>query len=240
MCGPGITADAAAAGDGQFREAGLAVASFLQHTSRADDIQLHVHNVIAHAARTDSDGKWRAPDSYAYNEVHNGVAPIAALHLESALTQRFGVAWTPRADGYGHEITGVTQQVMDALSTRRASNQSSTCAGAQPSLSGRRGASRASANSRSSRRRSRWIHVTANRRSRWISARRSRRGRTRCAARLTAPSWPTSRHRCGGKTAAALPGCQAAAVPGCHRRRWPGRRGRPWFGARGEIRVDPL
>ena len=38
---------------GQWHEAGLAVASFLQHTSRADDIQLHVHNVIPHTAKTD-------------------------------------------------------------------------------------------------------------------------------------------------------------------------------------------
>ena len=106
---------------GQWHEAGLAVASFLQHTSRDDDIQLHVHNVIAHTARTFSDGKWRAPDSYAYGDAHNGVAPIVALHLESALTARFGVEWTPRADGYGHEIAGVPQKVMDCLSTRRAS-----------------------------------------------------------------------------------------------------------------------
>ena len=106
---------------GQWHEAGLAVASFLQHTSRADDIQLHVHNVIAHTAKTGKDGKWRAPDSYAYGAVHNGVAPIMALHLESALTARFGVEWAPRADGYGHEIAGVPQEVMDCLSTRRAS-----------------------------------------------------------------------------------------------------------------------
>jgi hypothetical protein len=106
---------------GQWHEAGLAIASFLQHTSRADDIQLHVHNVIPHTAKTVKDGKWRAPDSYAYGPVHNGVAPIVALHLESALTARFGVQWVPRADGYGHEAAGVPQKVMDCLSTRRAS-----------------------------------------------------------------------------------------------------------------------
>jgi len=106
---------------GQWHEAGLAVASFLQHTSRADDVQLHVHNVIAHTAKTGKDGRWRAPDSYAYGAVHNGVAPIVALHLESALTARFGVEWEPRADGYGHEIAGVPQKVMESLSTRRAS-----------------------------------------------------------------------------------------------------------------------
>jgi TrwC relaxase/AAA domain/Domain of unknown function (DUF5710) len=106
---------------GQWHEAELAFASFLQHTSRADDIQLHVHNVIPHTAKTVKDGRWRAPDSYAYGAVHNGVAPIVALHLESALTARFGVEWAPRPDGYGHEAAGVPQKVMDCLSTRRAS-----------------------------------------------------------------------------------------------------------------------
>jgi TrwC relaxase/AAA domain/Domain of unknown function (DUF5710) len=106
---------------GQWHEAELAFASFLQHTSRADDIQLHVHNVVAHTAKTVKDGKWRAPFSYAYNVVHNGVAPIVALHLESALNARFGVEWVPRADGYGHEMANVPQEVMDCLSTRRGS-----------------------------------------------------------------------------------------------------------------------
>jgi TrwC relaxase len=49
---------------GQWREAELAVAHWLQHTSRDDDMQLHVHSQIAHVARTVADGKWRAPDSH--------------------------------------------------------------------------------------------------------------------------------------------------------------------------------
>jgi hypothetical protein len=45
---------------GQWREADLAVAHWLQHTSRDGDMQLHVHSQIAHVARTTTDGKWRA------------------------------------------------------------------------------------------------------------------------------------------------------------------------------------
>ena len=37
---------------GQWREADLAVAHWLQHTSRDGDMQLHVHSQIAHIART--------------------------------------------------------------------------------------------------------------------------------------------------------------------------------------------
>ena len=38
---------------GQWHEADLAVAHWLQHTSRDGDMQLHVHSQIAHVARTD-------------------------------------------------------------------------------------------------------------------------------------------------------------------------------------------
>ena len=41
---------------GQWREADLAVAHWLQHTSRDGDMQLHVHSQIAHVART-GDGR---------------------------------------------------------------------------------------------------------------------------------------------------------------------------------------
>ena len=48
---------------GRWQEADLAVAHWLQHTSRGGDMQLHVHSRVAHVARTRGDGKWRAPDS---------------------------------------------------------------------------------------------------------------------------------------------------------------------------------
>ena len=52
------------------------MAHWLQHTSRDGDMQLHVHSQIAHAARTVTDGKWRAPDSLGYNEHIGAVAAI--------------------------------------------------------------------------------------------------------------------------------------------------------------------
>jgi hypothetical protein len=92
---------------GQWHEADLAVAHWLQHTSRDGDMQLHVHSQIAHIARTQTDGKWRAPDSLGYNEHIGAVAAITAQHLEEALTRRFGVQWTARDDGHGFEIRGI-------------------------------------------------------------------------------------------------------------------------------------
>ena len=106
---------------GQWHEADLAVAHWLQHTSRDGDMQLHVHSQIAHAARTVTDGKWRAPDSLGYNEHVGAVAAITAQHLEEALTSRFGLEWTARDDGHGFEIEGIPGEMMRLFSSRRES-----------------------------------------------------------------------------------------------------------------------
>ena len=106
---------------GQWREADLAVAHWLQHTSRDGDMQLHVHSQIAHIAKTGTDGKWRAPDSLGYNEHIGAVAAIVSQHLEEALTGRFGVEWVARDDGHGFEIKGITGDMMRVFSSRRES-----------------------------------------------------------------------------------------------------------------------
>jgi conjugative relaxase-like TrwC/TraI family protein len=106
---------------GQWHGADLAVAHWLQHTSRDGDMQLHVHSQIAHVARTVTDGKWRAPDSLGYNEHVGAVAAIVSQHLEEALTARFGLEWTARDDGHGFEIKGISGQMMRVFSSRRES-----------------------------------------------------------------------------------------------------------------------
>ena len=106
---------------GQWREADLVVAHWLQHTSRDGDMQLHVHSQIAHVARTRTDGKWRAPDSLGYNEHIGAVAAIVSQHLEEALTRRFGLQWAARDDGHGFEIKGISGEMMRVFSSRRAS-----------------------------------------------------------------------------------------------------------------------
>ena len=106
---------------GQWHEADLAVAHWLQHTSRDGDMQLHVHSQIAHVAKTFTDGKWRAPDSLGYTEHIGAVAAIVSQHLEEALTRRFGVEWTARDDGHGFEIKGISGEMMRVFSSRRES-----------------------------------------------------------------------------------------------------------------------
>jgi conjugative relaxase-like TrwC/TraI family protein len=106
---------------GQWHEADLAVAHWLQHTSRDGDMQLHVHSQIAHTARTSTDGKWRAPDSFGYNEHVGAVGAVVSQHLEEALTTRFGLEWTARDDGHGFEIKGISGEMMRLFSSRRES-----------------------------------------------------------------------------------------------------------------------
>jgi len=106
---------------GQWHEADLVVAHWLQHTSRGGDMQLHVHSQIAHTARTATDGKWRAPDSLGYNEHIGAVAAIVSQHLEEALTRRFGLEWVARDDGHGFEIKGISGDMMRLFSSRRES-----------------------------------------------------------------------------------------------------------------------
>jgi hypothetical protein len=106
---------------GQWHEADLAVAHWLQHTSRDGDMQLHVHSQIAHVVKTRIGGKWRAPDSLGYNEHIGAVAAIVSQHLEEALTRRFGLEWAARDDGHGFEITGISGEMMRLFSSRRES-----------------------------------------------------------------------------------------------------------------------
>jgi hypothetical protein len=95
------------------------IGSFRQHTSRAGDPQLHIHNLVLNKVRTERDGKWRKLDSRSLYRFQGAAAAIAAAVLELELTRALDVYWIPRADGNGREIAGITQAQMDAFSSRR-------------------------------------------------------------------------------------------------------------------------
>jgi hypothetical protein len=103
---------------GRYEEALLTVTSWLQGTSRDGDPQDHIHNQIARLVKTVRDGKHRALDTVCLRRVLGAVQAVAARHVECGLTREFGVSWMPRADGRGNEIAGVTQEQMDAYSSR--------------------------------------------------------------------------------------------------------------------------
>ena len=107
---------------GEYRDtAGGVVASFLQHTSREGDPQLHVHNAVLNLAqRADgADARWRTLHGALLYQERLGVAAVAARELATRLTS-LGYVLVPRADGNGFEVGGVSQEVMDAFSSRRA------------------------------------------------------------------------------------------------------------------------
>ena len=103
---------------GRYEEALLTVTSWLQGTSRDGDPQDHIHNQIARLVKTVRDGRHRALDTVCLRQVLGAVQAVVATHAECGLTREFGVAWVPRADGRGNEIAGVTQEQMDAYSSR--------------------------------------------------------------------------------------------------------------------------
>jgi conjugative relaxase-like TrwC/TraI family protein len=104
---------------GKWEATDPVVSSWLQGTSRDGDPHDHVHNLVARMSRTASDGKWRAVDTKVLAAQLHAMAGVAAAHVESALSHEFGVEWTRRKDGAGNEISGVTQEQMDAYSSRR-------------------------------------------------------------------------------------------------------------------------
>ena len=162
---------------GQWHEADLAVAHWLQHTSRDGDMQLHVHSQIAHVARTTTDGKWRAPDSLGYNE-HIGAGRGDRLPASGRGPHpevRPGVdrpRRRPRLRDKRH------QRRDDARCSPPAANPlPSTCAPAPRDSSSNTVANPPSANSRTSRKRPTSRRATPST-AHWMSRRRTRAGRT--------------------------------------------------------------
>src|SRR5689334_1372352 len=115
------------ASSGAFRDAaGFVAVKFLQHTSRADDPQLHVQvTVLNKAQRADKadsgDGKWRALDGRQLmtSGPRLGFAAHAGLAEAQALA-RLGLPLVKREDGNGFEIGGVEPETIAAYSSRAA------------------------------------------------------------------------------------------------------------------------
>ena len=95
----------------------LAVASFFQHTSRADDPQLHVHNVVLNRARND-DGQIRALDTVDLRDQRHAYSAVADRVLAERLGD-MGISTQMRPDGVSREVVGVDEDVIALFSQRR-------------------------------------------------------------------------------------------------------------------------
>ncbi len=103
---------------GRWARALPVVTTWLQGTNRDGEPHDHSHNVIARMALTESDGVWRAVDTMALRQQLGAMAAIVESRVYSALARECGVKLRKREDGRGHEIDGITQQTLDAYSTR--------------------------------------------------------------------------------------------------------------------------
>ena len=108
---------------GQYRDAdGIVGTRFLQHTSRDDEPQLHVHQpVLNRAQRLDKqesgDEKWRALHGTMLYKERLAMGARTTLRQAQVLAQQ-GYALAKREDGLGYEIVGVSEDTMDAFSSR--------------------------------------------------------------------------------------------------------------------------
>jgi hypothetical protein len=95
----------------------IAVASFFQHTSRADDPQLHIHNVVLNKARN-ADGSIRAIDFQDLGRQRFIYSAVAHRVLAERLAD-MGLKMELRPDRVAREIVAVDEDVMGLFSQRR-------------------------------------------------------------------------------------------------------------------------
>ncbi len=97
---------------------GLAIATFRQTTSRADDPQVHTHAVISAKVQT-SDGRWLALDARYLKRHQRMLGGLYQSVLRNELSHRLGVDWRPIVNGQA-EISGVPDEVLALFSKRSA------------------------------------------------------------------------------------------------------------------------
>ncbi|TYC78794.1 MobF family relaxase [Novosphingobium sp. BW1] len=95
----------------------LVIASFQHGTSRAQDPQLHTHNVIMNATR-DEDGTWRSLEPRAIYQLQKQIGAIYRQEL-ALKVRELGYEIEAGKDSL-FEIKGVSPEVMVAFSTRSA------------------------------------------------------------------------------------------------------------------------
>ncbi len=104
-------------GDSVVRQStgNLAIASFQHGTSRAQDPQLHSHNVILNMTR-DASGQWRSLEPRALYQMQKQVGAIYRQELASQVSA-LGYAISTGKDS-AFEIAGVTKAVLEGYSAR--------------------------------------------------------------------------------------------------------------------------
>ncbi|MEA2202435.1 MAG: hypothetical protein QOI89_3036, partial [Solirubrobacteraceae bacterium] len=104
---------------GEFVGAHNWVYSFFDHrTSRCGDPQLHTH-VLVNAKVLCDDQVWRTLDSRAMFKMSRSIGALHERFMAAETSRTLGLCHRPRADGYGWEVEGITQEEIDLYSSRR-------------------------------------------------------------------------------------------------------------------------
>ncbi len=96
---------------------GFLAAGYVHRSSRAGDMQIHTHVLIANA--TFAEGRWTRLYHPAIYEHAKTAGYVYEAHLRDELTQRLGVRWREVENGIA-EIEGFDPDYLGAFSTRRA------------------------------------------------------------------------------------------------------------------------
>ncbi|HET8956550.1 MAG TPA: MobF family relaxase, partial [Solirubrobacterales bacterium] len=96
---------------------GFLGAGYVHRSSRAGDMQIHTHLLIANATQG-PDGRWTRLYHPAIYEHAKAAGFIYEAHLRDELTQRLGVGWRKVENGIA-EIEGFTDEQLRHFSTRR-------------------------------------------------------------------------------------------------------------------------
>lgn len=100
-----------------IESSGYVAAAFTEHTSRADDPQLHTHVVVANKVRG-ADGLWRTIDGRLLYRHQLAAGYLHEAVLRKELTERLGVRWQPVHKGMA-DIEGFTREQIEAFARRR-------------------------------------------------------------------------------------------------------------------------
>jgi conjugative relaxase-like TrwC/TraI family protein len=95
---------------------GLSMATCLQTTSRADDLQLHSHAVISAKVRTD-DGRWWALDARYLKRNQRMLGGLYQSVLRAEPTHRYGVGCEAIVNGQA-ELAGAPAELVEVFSKR--------------------------------------------------------------------------------------------------------------------------
>jgi Ti-type conjugative transfer relaxase TraA len=102
-------------GKQHVRGDGLVVATFRHRTSRAGDLQLHTHAVVANMTR--ADGRWSALDGRAIYAHARTAGFLYQAALRGELSERLGVEWGPVRRGVA-DVQGIDPAVLAHFSRR--------------------------------------------------------------------------------------------------------------------------